>query len=51
MVPTPGSSWTERRYVAALARVRLNYALERPAKGPGDLEVNDFMTLPHPRPG
>ena len=29
MVPTRGSSWTNRRQVAALARVRPNYALER----------------------
>ena len=29
MVPTPGSFWTKQRYVAALLRVRPNYALER----------------------
>ena len=51
MVPTPGSSWTKQRHAAALARVRPDSAFERSAKGPGDLEVNDFMTLPHPRPG
>jgi hypothetical protein len=33
MVPTPGSSWTKRHYVAAPARVRLNYALERSVRG------------------
>lgn len=33
MVPTPGSSWTKRRYVAALGRVRPDYALERSVTG------------------
>jgi hypothetical protein len=33
MVPTPGSSWTKRRFVAALARVRPNHALERSVTG------------------
>ena len=38
MVPTPGSSWTKRRYVAALARMRPNFrvaagrASARPAR-------------------
>jgi hypothetical protein len=29
MVPTPGSSWTKRGYVAVLPRMRPNYAFER----------------------
>lgn len=32
MVPTPGSSWTKRRCVAALARVRPDHALARMSK-------------------